>query len=217
MSVTQSATPEAFGTASGTAAIESVGGIVAVVLTILGLAHVAPVFLVAIATIAVGAALLADGAALVAGYARLLTGRGEQVAATGASPTWSIELLAGSAGIVLGILALLNVQPLELVAIAAIAFGGGLILTSSLRSEIAVLRAAALSPDDRLRHLAAEGAAGSAVAEVLTGLAAVVLGILALAGLSQVTLVLVALLAVGVFLVLSGSTAANTMVAMFRR
>lgn len=217
MSITQPAAPEVFGAASGTAAIESVGGIAAVVLTILGLANVAPIFLVAIATIAVGAALLADGATLVADYARLLTARGEQMVALGGSPTWSIELLAGAAGILLGILALLNVQPMELVAIAAIAFGGGLILTSSLRSEIAVLRAMTISPDERMRRLAAEGAGSSAVAEVLTGLAAVVLGILALAGLAQATLVLIALLAVGAFLVLSGSTASGLMVTMFRR
>jgi hypothetical protein len=216
MSVTT--TYEGGAAAAGTAAIESIGGIAAVVLTILGLAHVSPMFLVAIATIAVGAALLADGATLVADYARLLTARGEQMLALGGSATWSIELLTGAAGIVLGILALLGVQSIELVAISAIAFGGGLILTSNLRSEIAVLRAGMVSPDERVRRLASEGAASSSVAEVLTGLAAIVLGILALAGVSSATsLVLIALLAIGAFLVLSGSTATGMMVAFLRR
>ena len=106
MSISQTAPFEGSVAPTGKAAIESIGGIAAIVLTILGLARVAPVFLVAIATIAVGAALLADGATLVAGYTRLLTAKGEDATAVAVSggSMWSMELLAGAGGIVFGIL-----------------------------------------------------------------------------------------------------------------
>jgi hypothetical protein len=218
MSATQSVTYEGSNGSSGTAAAEAVGGIAAIVLTILGLAHVAPGFLVAIATIAIGAALLAQGSAIAAEYARLMTSRGETtVIPLGGSSTWSIELLAGIAGIVLGILALLAVESINLVAIASIAFGGGLVLSSGAAAQVLILKATGTSLDERVRRLAAETASTSAVAQGMTGLAAVVLGILALAGFSSVTLVLIALLAMGVFLVMNGSTVGGFMLSIFRR
>jgi hypothetical protein len=218
MSISQYGSFEGGVAPTGTTTIESIAGIAAVVLAILGLARVAPVFLVGIATIAVGAALLAEGAALAAGYGRLLPAKAEDVMAVAASgsPMWFMELLIGVAGIVLGILALLNVEPMELVAAAAIAFGGGLVLTSGARSQLAALTSTTTPADERIRRLAVESASSSAMMQVLTGLAGVVLGILALAGLSSLTLVLVALLATGAFLLLNGSTASGIMVSMFR-
>jgi hypothetical protein len=56
---------------------EAIGSIVTIVLTILGLARVALNFLVAIATIAFGAALLLHGSAMVGDYARLANEAGE--------------------------------------------------------------------------------------------------------------------------------------------
>jgi hypothetical protein len=50
---------------------QAIAAIATVVLTILGLAHVAPNFLVAIATIAFGAALLLHGGTMLSDYARL--------------------------------------------------------------------------------------------------------------------------------------------------
>ena len=117
----------------------------------------------------------------------------------------------------LGILALLAVAPVELVAIASIAFGGGLVLSSSAAAQVTILKATATGSDERIRRLATETASTSAVAQGLTGLAGVVLGILALAGFSSVTLVLIALLAMGVFLVINGSTFGGFMLSIFRR
>jgi hypothetical protein len=217
MSATQSVVFEGSSGSSGAAAAEAIGGIAAIVLTILGLAHVAPVFLVAIATIAIGAALLAQGSTIAMEYARLTTGRGDAVIPLGGGSTWSIELLAGAAGVVLGILALLNVSPVELVAIAVITFGGGLVLSTGAASQVLLLKATGTSTDERMRRLAAETASTSAVAQGMTGLSAVVLGILSLAGFSSVTLVLIALLASGVFLVMNGSTVSGFMLSVFRR
>jgi len=217
MSTTQSAVLESSGPVTGTAALEALAGVAIVVLTILGLAHVAPVFLVAIATIIAGIALLSQGSTIAAEYARLLTSRGDIVVPISGGSTWSLELLAGAAGIVLGILALLNLYPIELVAIAAIAFGGGLILSSGPAAQLFTLRTTSTYPDERARRLAAEAASNSAMSQGMVGLAAVVLGILALAGFVSLTLILIALLATGVFLLVNGSTVGGLMLSVFRR
>ena len=65
--------------------------------------------------------------------------------------------------------------------------------------------------------MAVEAAATSAVSQALVGLAAVVLGILALAGFVPLTLVLIALLQMGVFLLVSGATVGGFMLRLFRR
>ncbi len=217
MSATQSATYESNGSAAGAAAIEAVAGIAVIVLTILGLARIAPVLLVAVATIIAGVALISQGATIAAEYARMLNVRTDLVAPLGTSSSWSLALLAGAAGIVLGILALLTVSPTELVAIAVIAFGGGLILSSGPTAQIAVLKVSGQAADDRLRRMAAEATTTSAVSQGLVGLGAVILGILALAGFATLTLILIALLTIGVFLLVGGSIVGGFMLNIFRR
>ena len=112
---------------------QTVGALATIVLTILGLAHVVPEFLVAIATIAFGATLLLHGSAMIAEYARASI----RSSATAASAPLagdgglSAVLLAGAAGVVLGILALLGISTHDLTAIAVIAFGASLILSAS--------------------------------------------------------------------------------------
>ena len=59
-------------------------------------------------------------------------------------------------------------------------------------------------------------ASGSAGIQALAGLAAVVLGILAAAGTNEVVLSLVALLALGATLVLTGSTLSGTVLSLMR-
>lgn len=200
---------------SGLGAAEAIAGIAAIVLTILGLAHVAPELLVAVATIAMGVALLAQGATIAGEYAQLSAYQGEVLPFSGSS-TWSIELLAGAAGVVLGILALLGVAPLILVAIAIIGFGGGLSLSAGAVAQVAI-SGTRISTDDRVRRFAVESASTSSVMQGLIGLQAVVLGILSLAGFNSLSLVLIALLAAGVFLLVNGSTFGGFVLSFFRR
>lgn len=214
-STTSSLAFERSGASSGLAAAEAIAGIVAIVLTILGLAHVAPELLVAVATIAIGVALLAQGAGIAGEYAHLSAFQGEAVV-FGGSSTWSIELLAGAAGVVLGILALLGVAPIILVAIAIIGFGGGLSLSAGATAQVAI-NGTRTSADDRVRRFAVESASTSSVTQGLSGLQAVVLGILSLAGFSSLSLVLIALLAAGVFLLVNGSTFGSFVLSFFRR
>ena len=216
MSVTQRAAFETSGGAVGSAAIEAIAGIAVIVLTILGLAHVAPVFLVAIATIIAGVALLAQGSTIAAEYAHIVNPRAALMVPIGVNSTWSLVILSGASGIVLGILALLNVSPTDLVAIAVIAFGGGLIISGGPMAQVTALKISSVQADERLRRMATEAVATSIVAQGMVGLGAVVLGILALAGFTAPTFILIALLAIGVFVLANGSTVGSALLSIVR-
>jgi hypothetical protein len=202
---------------------QAVAAIATVILAILGLAHVVPNFLVAIATITFGAALLLHGASVLSEYARLArqappTAVSAMVGGSGLSAV----LLAGAGGIVLGVLALLAISTTELTAIAVIAFGSALILSSNSALRMHFFKLAAARPDERTQHVASDMLAGellssSAGAFGLVGLAAIVLGILALAGFSAVVLVLIALLALGGVTVVNGINVGDALISAFQR
>ncbi|HUB15656.1 MAG TPA: hypothetical protein VMB34_27165 [Acetobacteraceae bacterium] len=215
MSASQAAIFEGSSGAAGSAAVEAIAGIAVIVLTILGLAHVVPVFLVAIAAIVAGVALLAQGATIAAEYARVLAVRNDAIVPLGNSSAWSLALLAGAAGVVLGILALLDVSPVQLVAIAVIALGGGLMISSGPTAQMAMLKSERSTSDERFRRLAAEAASTSIISQGMVGLAAVVLGILSLAGFASLTLILIALLTMGIFLLANGSTVSGFLLSVF--
>lgn len=216
MSVTHHGYFDSAKAASGASASEAVAGIVAIVLTILGLAHVSPGFLMAVATIAVGVALISHGGMVATEYATLVsqpegTETRPAVADLGGSAAWSLELLAGAAGIVLGILALLQVASMDLVAVAAIAFGGALVFSSGSSAQLNLVRLSTVGLGQQAQHLAASILSGSVAIQAVAGLAAVVLGILALAGFSSVTMILIALLTLGAFIFMNGSTLTGAM------
>jgi len=201
---------EAVGT-SGSAA-EAIGGAAAVVLAIIGLAGGLPAAMMSIATIVLGGAILLDSAAITARYERLVrdTWGGEaRVTKAEVGTGLSAQSLAGVAGVVLGILALLGYMPETLCAIALIAFGAGLTLGCLARrrfhaTSVAHYGAGASHTAMRALHEATGVAAGG---DLLIGVGAVVLGILALLGVYPVTLVLIGFLAVGGALMLGGSVA----------
>lgn len=185
---------------AGGSIAEAAGGAGAVVLAILGLVGVLPVVFLSIATIGVGVALLFEGAGVAARYEEALqpeTGAGSRL---GGGIT--AEFTAGAAGTVLGILALLGVSSFTLTAIAAIVFGGGLLLSSGTTADIdrvLAIRGAGARPGDGGALVTAAGA------QVFVGLAAAGLGVLAIIGLSSLTLTLVAMLAIGFSVLMSGS------------
>lgn len=208
---------------AGGSAVEALGGIAAVVLSIVGLALANTEFtrfLAAIAAIAVGVALFCEGAAVAARVRHLL----HTVAADGRRSQFELaggmrsELLGGVAGIVLGILALLNVAPVILLAAAAIAMGATMMLGSGAAGRLNRLPGLPTYPDhETFRWAAREAAEGAAGAQVLAGLAAVVLGIIALVGLVPMTLVLVAFLCLGGSALLSGGALAERMFSVMTR
>jgi hypothetical protein len=195
---------------------DALGGIATIVLAIIGLSGVKPEALVSISTVVFGAALLIQGGAMLSEFASIET---TPEASTGGGGGLSSLFLVGVAGIVLGVLALLGVFPAMLTAAAAIAFGAALVLSSSavwhlLTAQSMAVRFQTRSP--MLRLVASEVASGSSALQAMTGLAVIVLGILAVAGVFSLTLVLIALLAAGAALVMTGSTLSGTLIGFMR-
>lgn len=185
--------------AAGGSTVEALAGITAVILAILGLVGIESGYMFSIAVIAVGVALLSEGAALAARYYDHPAGTGMNAA-----------FLAGVAGVVLGVLSLLGVASLTLAAVAVLVFGGALLLSAGALPRLACR---AGTEDADMAHEATMGAAG---AKVLVGVAAIVLGIMALMGIQAPTLVLVALLTLGAALLLSGLAIGSKMLGALR-
>jgi hypothetical protein len=196
---------------------DALGGIATIVLAIIGLAGVRPDALVSIATVVFGAALLIQGGAMLSEFAQFEATPEPHVAASGGG--LSTLFLVGVAGIVLGILALLNIHPPLLTAIAAIAFGTALAISTPAVWHLLTSRSVEsrfVTRPPVVQIIASEVAAGSAGVQCMTGLAAIVLGILAVAGIYTTSLTLVALLAAGSALLLTGSSLSGTMIGFMR-
>jgi hypothetical protein len=176
----------------------------AVVLAIIGLVGLFPTQLAAIAVIALGVMLLSEGASIIFRAYELLAeaGAGETAAVSAVSRAITAEFLAGVAGVVLGILALVRVVPLTLMSVAVITYGAMLMVTSG---GALGFDWPALGENETVRRLMHSLRGMAADAQLLAGLAGVVLGILGLIGIKALTLVLVALLAMGASALLRSS------------
>lgn len=199
--------------------VDAVGGIATMVLAIIALTGLEAERMTAIAVIVFGATLLTQGGTMLTEYARIIFPAGT-VASTEQFSGGSLAAVfpVGAAAIVLGVLALLGIYPMVLTAISVIAMGSALTLSANSLWHLHLLRAAANStsvsgsPHFGTEILASEMASGSAGLQAVAGLAAVVLGILAVAGSYPATLTLVALLILGAIVVLTGSTLSGLVV-----
>ncbi len=196
---------------------ESITGGAGIVLAIIGLANIMPQMMLPIATIALGAALLFEGGAIASRFSKLLTetakGRFE-TSELGVGLT--AEVVGGLAGVILGILTLLGVSPSILMPVAVIVFGGTLLFGSGVTARLNNLQIAKSGENEAFREVAREAVSASAGVQLFLGLAAVTLGIIAVAGISWMTLNFVALLCVGVSDLLSGSAIAARMMSAVR-
>jgi hypothetical protein len=202
---------------AGGSITEALCGAATVVLAILGLAGIWPGYMLAIATIAFGVALLAQGGAIAARYSRLLreTTPYEWDARTEIGGGMGAEFLAGGAGVVLGILGLAGIGLTTLIPIAVIVFGGALLLGSSATADLSTLTAH--PSNERFAHIARQASVAASGAQVLVGIAAIVLGIIALVGIDPVLVTLVALLVVGASVLFSGTAVSSRMASVMRR
>ncbi len=197
---------------TGGSIVEAVAGIATIVLAILALVGVAPADLAPIATITVGVALLAEGGAIATRYSNLLAKAGGEYSSTELGGGMSAELIGGAGGGILGLLALLHLQPMVLMPVAAIVFGAALLLGSGVTSRVSSM--AIESAGDHTTHLIArEAVLAAAGAQALVGLASGALGIIALVGINPLTLTLVALLALGSSILMSGTAIGGTVTA----
>jgi hypothetical protein len=203
---------------------DAIGGIATIVLAIVALAGVHSDMIVAIATIIFGAALLMHAGAMLSEYANIIFPSGT-TAVSGEFPGGSLSavFLVGAAGIVLGVIALLGIHPVELTAIAVIAFGSVLVVTSNAIWHLHLMKRSTLFTRDTRdgwhfgsEVLAGEMASGSAAMQALAGLAAAVLGLLAVVGINPAVLSLVGLLTLGTTIVLTGGALSGAALSFMR-
>jgi hypothetical protein len=200
---------------------DAVGGLATIVLAIVALTGVHPETVLSIAVIVFGAALLIQGGTLVSEYESIVAPAG----AAGVSPEQfggagglSTLFLVGVAGIVLGILALLGIATPTLTAVSVIAFGTALLLSSNAVRHLSMLQTTSTAESARpgAELLAGEMASGSANVQMLAGLAAIVLGVLAVAGVNQNILTLAALIILGSAIILTGSALTGLIIGFMR-
>jgi hypothetical protein len=196
-------------------------GIIAVagvVLAIIGLSGIYPRWLLGAATIAVGISFLIEGAALASRLAELLhestKGRVE-MSELGSGVTG--ETVAGIVGIVLGVLGSLNVYPGVVLPVAAIVYGAGLMLGAGANVRINELIVGHREEEATARFAIRQAVLATTGLQVFIGLAAVILGIIALASAYPITLSLVAMLIVAGAFVLSDTAIASRLVSVLRR
>lgn len=202
--------------------MDAIGGIATAVLAIIGLAGWRPELLAGVATIVFGAALLIQGGTLLSEFSQVITPAGAMQTMSDAFGGDGLAAMfpVGIGGIVLGILALLGVSPFALTSVSVIAFGAALMLSAQSVRRLyglqAQARRAALGPYTVREYLAGEMASGSAGVQFLAGLATVMLGILAVVGLRNELLTLVALLVVGLTNIISGSALSGLVLSFMR-
>lgn len=197
---------------AGGSMVEAIAGAAAVVLAILGLAGLLPTYLLSIAAIAVGVALLFEGGAIAVRYSRLLNETaGSRISSAELGGGMGVEVIGGVSGIVLGILALLGLAPMTLTAVAAIVFGGTLLLSSGTATRLNCLAIDCHGLPDTTRRVAREAVFAAASVQVLVGLGGGILGLLALLGIHPMLLTLIAMLSLGGSVLLSGSAISNKM------
>lgn len=206
---------KAVGTGSST---EAFGGIAAVVLAIIGLAGIEPRFMLAIAGIVIGVSLLFESGTAAADYSEILANSGSGTSANvevGGGVT--SEMLAGAAAVVLGILALLDIVPSVLMSSTAIILGAGLLMGAGLTTRLNTVRMTGYyGGQEAMQRVARDAVSASAGGQVLIGLAGIVLGILALVGIASMQLNLVAMLALGAGVLLTGASVGTKMFTALR-
>ncbi len=179
--------------------VEGVAGIIGMVLAILGLLNILPQMLLPIASIVLGAAFLVNGGAVASRFAKLLN---ETAKGRFETAEWNVglttEFIGGLAAVILGILTLLHIAPAVLMPISAIVFGATLIFGSGITARLNHLQMPKSEEYEAFREVARESVNVAMGAEILLGLSAVVLGIIAVTGIGWMTLTFVALLCIGV-------------------
>jgi len=184
------------------ASVEVAAGLAAIVVTVIGIDGYRPGVMAAISTLLLGIALVSQGGAIASRWRTMLRrldgvryDRTELISGIGT------EVFGGAVGVVLAILALAGVVPHVLIPAAAIVFGGALLLGGAAQPELANL---APGRDSRAQAVEASGGV-----MVIVGIAAAVLGILALLDVGPIfVLTLIALLCVGCSLVFAGGALA---------
>jgi len=191
--VTSEERASALSIASG-GALELAAGAIGIVVAIVAIVGFYPPVLASVATIAVSFALLAQGSTIAARWQHAIHIAGSE---TSEAVGISTEVFGGLAGLTLGVLALVEVQPHQLLPAAAIVLGASMLLGGPAQPEFAQ------------GHVTRRATRTSGGVMVMAGLGAIALGILGLIEGGPVFLLeAVAMLCVGAALVLAGGALA---------
>jgi hypothetical protein len=204
---------------AGGAATESMGGVAVIALSIIALAGVLRPVLTDIAGIVFGAAFIVEAAAVAARHTAIMERatdtRADELELGGGV---SVELVTGLAAIALGILSLIGLVPAVLMPALVITGGAGLILSAGAVQRLNDIRSDVLGVGDTQRMAARAAVSGAAAGQVLAGIGAVTLGILALVGVGDVQIMTtVGMLVLGSAITLSGTALSGKMLTLFRR
>lgn len=124
---------------------------------------------------------------------------------------------AGAGYLLLGVLAVLDVHPMVLLPVAAIVLGRAQLAAGGAGTRLSQLRLDHPGLAAPRRRIADDAASASAGGEVLVGLGAIKLGILALVSVEPLVLTLVAFLAVGAAGLMGGSLLGLRLTSVFAR
>jgi hypothetical protein len=172
--------------------------IAAIALAIIGLSGVLTEWMLGLATILAGIGLLFQGGAIGSRFSALISGtRHGDLATLEIGGGMVAEFLGGAAGIVLGILSLLGISPMILVPVAAITFGGTLLVSLAVTSHLDDLQIENACEREEARTMISLAVRSAEGLQIFIGLGSLVLGILAVIGLAPVVLSLVAMLSIG--------------------
>ena len=191
---------------------ETIGGLALIVLGILALVRIDPPLLNSIATIVAGVALSIVSAGRGVELSRVLSeSTGRTVNTAELSSGMNAGMLGGIVGIVLGVLAILNVARSTLIAAALIVFGASVLFDFIASVQVRALRMLNDAAPEQASRLAVPIAWSANSATMLAGIALITFGILTLSDASNEILVSVALLSLGGYLFLEGSTVVGRM------
>ena len=197
---------------------EGAAGIAVIVLAILALASISPGVLTPIAAIVIGVGLLIEAANTGIEYSRV-SARGVQSGAVQTAQLGadvSVELMAGVAGIVLGVLALIGAATdMHLLPAALIVFGGAMLLAGLSATSISTVSGIEAAPGGMIA-VQSELAPARGL-QVLAGISAIVLGILAFVLTAGATLLMVGFLVVGAALLATSANFTQSFMRMLAR
>ena len=185
---------------AGSSLTEGIGAVGTIILAIIGLAGVFTNIVASVATIVIGAVILTDGLLLNSAVHRFNAQSEAGVRVTGIGGGVTAGFFGGLAAIVLGILSFFRIAPEPLLAVALLVVGAAMLLGGGAVSRLNwLLQFPAPTSGETSAMIAGSGSA-------FVGMAAVVLGILAVIGLAPMTLILVGLLSLGAAGLFNGSS-----------
>lgn len=194
---------------------EGAAGIAVIVLAILGLAAISPEVLTPIAAIVIGVGMLIESANTGIEYSRITAQGAAATAQLGADVT--VELMAGVTGIVLGVLALIGAGTvMHLLPAALIVFGGAMLLAGFSATTVNMVSGTEALVGARMVTVQSELAPARGL-QILAGITAIVLGILAFVLSAAGILLMVGILVIGAALLATSANFTQSFVKMLAR